>query len=374
MFKKVTLLNVILVIAGLLVGRPTFGHTIDTPEQSSENRQTSRSTIYLPLISQQEAPKTGIYLGAYIDPVTDYQGKLTAFEQQVGKKHAIYQYYTYWGLGTFVSGNHKTLIDQITRIGATPMLTWMSIPNSGSNPTGCDPSNGRSDPNWNLDSILNGSHDAYLRQFAQEVAAYPHTILMRWGHEMNLNNYSWAGYCNGRNTNKFILAYRHIVDIFRAEGANNVKWVWSPNYQSWPVETWNAYYNYYPGDDYVDWIGVVGYNWGRSRSDSGFEWDTFDSLYANFLADATARYPSKPIMLADYASVEDDGGDKAAWITDVFAKAKLYPNLRALVWHNYNPSWYSPPVKLSVDSSSDALAAYQRAIQDNYFLANNPFP
>jgi hypothetical protein len=325
--------------------------------------QTGRR-ILLPVIQDTQMP---VVLGAYLNPEVSpqYYGTLIdEFEDLVDQEHGIYHYYTHWPLGDFAVG-HDVIFGEIAARGATPMLTFMSVPATGNNPNGCG------DRNWNLDSIIDGDHDNYLTTFAQQVATFDHTVLLRWGHEMNLIEYSWAGYCNGQDTGKFITAYQHIVDIFREQGADNVLWIWSPNYQSWPPEPWNDMHNYYPGDDYVDWIGIVGYNWGASRSDSGYRWATFDYLFGDVLEDMATRYPDKPVMLADYASVEDDGGDKAEWITDAFAQMGNHSNLKAVVWHNYNPAWYDG-VYFRVDSSSDALEAYQTSIQSDTFSGEKP--
>ena len=322
---------------------------------------------FLPLVMNPTVKTTedGIYLGVFFNPQAEMGDALRSFEALTGKRHSIYHYYTYWGAGDF--NYHKFLLDQIVGYGALPMITFMSVPGPG-NP-GCGSTE------LNLDSINRGDHDVYLHTFASQIAQYQSQFLLRWGHEMNLNQYSWSGYCNGRNlaaTQKFVSAYRRIVDIFHAAGANNVKWIWSPNYDQWPPESWNNTENYYPGDSYVDWIGVVGYNFGESRSDSGYHWDTFDDIFRIFLEDAQVNHPAKPVMIADFASSEDDGGDKAAWITEAFAEMKAYPNLRAAVYFHYNPPEYSPPLLFRIDSSADSVAAYRNAIQDGHLLSTMP--
>ena len=340
----------------------TATDTIRTDAPSATDARLN--TIYLPLV-QYDRPE--VVLGAYLNPEISpqYYGTVVdQFEALVGREHGIYHYYTHWDLGDFNIG-HNIMFQQVVDRGALPMLSFMSVPGTGSNPAGCGNST------WNLNSILSGRHDAYLHTVARQVAAFGHDILFRWGHEMNLTEYSWAGSCNNRNTQAFIDAYRHIVDIFRAEGATNVQWVWAPNYQSWPLEPWNDYQNYYPGDEYVDWVSVIGYNWGASSPYSGREWDTFTMLFDEILRDMARRYPDKPIMISDYASVEDDGGDKAQWITDAFTDMTNYQNLRAVVWHHYDPPWYNN-ARFTVSSSNDALDAYRRAIQGPYFSSQAP--
>jgi len=155
-----------------------------------------------------------------------------------------------------------------------------------------------------------------------------------------------------------------------------VLWVWCPNYASWPAEDWNDYNNYYPGDEYVDWIGVDGYNWGQSSLNSNHEWDSFDSLFADFFADVSSRYPGKPQMIAEFACVEDDGGSKAAWISDAYSRMiASYPNLRAVVW--FNEAVYDPTIPgtadFRVESSAASLDAYRAAINNPYFRSEAPY-
>lgn len=357
LFRAVTAMLLCIAVVGLL-------HAGSRASAQDHNLTPNNSEfVYLPIITAPAAP--AVHLGVYLEPKADMIGELQKFESLVGKRHGIYHYYTYWGFGDFTQ--HRFLVDQIVRYGATPMVSFMSIPGPGQ--TGC---NSRE---WNLDSINRGDHDEFLRRFAGQIAQYPSKFLFRWGHEMNLDDYSWSGYCNGANlaaTQKFIAAYRRIVDIFRGAGASNVQWIWSPSYTHWPAEAWNEAENYYPGDNYVDWIGVVGYNFGASSIYSGYRWNTFSDLFQAFLIDAQARHPSVPVMLADYASTEDDGGDKGQWLTDAFAQMKQHPNLRAVVYFHYNAPEYSPPVYFKIDSTPDSLAAYQNAIKDPYFIPDSP--
>lgn len=358
-FRAVTVTIFCLAVVSLLPA----GNQANAQDRSHDTPNNAEF-VYLPVVTVPSA-QTTVHLGVYLEPQADMFGELQRFESLVGKRHGIYHYYTYWGFGDFTQ--HRFLVDQIVRYGATPMLSFMSVPGPGQ--SGCSSSE------WNLDSINRGDHDAFLREFAGQIAQYPSKFLFRWGHEMNLDAYSWSGYCNGANlaaTQKFISAYRRIVDVFRTAGASNVQWIWSPSYTHWPAEAWNEAENYYPGDNYVDWIGVVGYNFGGSSIYSGYRWNSFSDLFHTFLVDAQARHPSIPVMLADYASTEDDGGDKGAWMTDAFAQMKQHPNLRAVIYFHYNAPEYSPPVYFKIDSSPDSLAAYQDAIKDDYFVSDPP--
>src|SRR5207247_7587356 len=92
---------------------------------------------------------------------------------------------------------------------------------------------------------------------------------LRWGWEMNGDWEPWSGAQNGGSSGgaaSFRAAWHHIHDIFSEVGAWNVVWVWSPNSGDLPHARWNHFSNYYPGDRYVDWVGIDGFNWGASHS------------------------------------------------------------------------------------------------------------
>jgi endoglucanase len=282
---------------------------------------------------------------------------LSDFQSITGRKHGLISFYTDWG---YSFESVQWIYDAIIANGSTPMVGWCSYPGD----------------KYPLSGIISGDFDHIIQAYATSLRNYGHTIFMRWGAEMNLTELPWTGYQNDKDPSIYVAAYRHIHDIYEQVGATNVLWVWSPNYASWPPEDWNDYNNYYPGDEYVDWIGVDGYNWGQSSLNSGLEWNSFDYLFADFFADVSARYTGKPQMIAEFASVEDDGGSKAAWIADAYGRmADHYPSLRAVVW--FNEPVYDPTVPgwadFPVESSTSSLDAYRSAINIPYFSSEAPF-
>ena len=320
---------------------------------------TPNSSLYLPFAAKRYP---GIYLGVYIpirateNYVSDYVKALSDFQDDTGRKHGLISFYSDWG---YSFESVEWIYDAIIANGSTPMVGWGSYPGD----------------KYPLSGIISGNFDHIIQAYATSLRDYGHTIFMRWGAEMNLTELPWTGYQNDKDPSIYVAAYRHIHDIYEQVGATNVLWVWSPNYASWPPEDWNDYNNYYPGDEYVDWIGVDGYNWGQSSLNSGLEWNSFDYLFADFFADVSARYTGKPQMIAEFASVEDDGGSKAAWIADAYGRmADHYPNLRAVVW--FNEPVYDPTVPgwadFRVESSPSSLDAYRSAINSPYFLSEAP--
>jgi len=146
----------------------------------------------------------------------------------------------------------------------------------------------------------------------------------------------WPGYWGSNDADLYVQMYRHVHDTIMGipDPPTNIEWVWSPNYASNPPDAWNAINNYYPGDEYVDWIGLSGYNW-YNAPDHGEPWHDFNYLYDSVLTDFTCRY-AKPQIIAEVGSVEGDGTthSKAEWITDLYQHAPNYPFLRSVVWFN----------------------------------------
>ena len=124
--------------------------------------------------------------------------------------------------------------------------------------------------------------------------------------------------------------WRHVYDIFAAEEVDNVLWVWNPNDISFPDFKLNHALAYYPGDKYVDIVGLTGYNTGNYYE--GEIWrefgDIYDPLYQTY-----SRFFSHPFMISEFGS-NSVGGDKAAWITNMFTHLHKYPQIKAAIWWN----------------------------------------
>ncbi|HEX2953672.1 MAG TPA: glycosyl hydrolase [Bacillota bacterium] len=290
----------------------------------------------------------GIYTGVFLDQTQT----MASFEKMVGKKMALQMWFTNF-TNDATTNIPVTLIKANKKLGKISMVTW--------------------EPWTDLNSILQGKLDAYLQRNARLIAELKIPVMIRFAHEMNGNWYSWDGHHNGGLETKgfgdpnladgperYVAAFRHVVDLFRKEGATNVLWVWAVNESSVPNEAWNDMLSYYPGDQYVDWIGIDGYNWGTTRSFS--KWTDFQSIFRPSYDKLTQAIPNKPVIIAEFASTET-GGNKAAWITDAFTQMKKFPRLHAFVWFSVykETAW-------SVDSSDEALEAFTKAMKDKTYL------
>jgi hypothetical protein len=198
-----------------------------------------------------------------------------------------------------------------------------------------------------LAAVSSGRADALLRERAEACRAFGSPIYIRWAAEFN----DASNACYGR-PREFIAAWRRIVSVFRAAGATNVRWVWCPLAleKAWsPADDWRRYY---PGDRFVDWVGMDGYNWGTTRSWS--KWQSFRDIFAPLYSHYSRR---KPIMICEVASAQA-GGDKAQWIREMGAGlAGPFFRVRALVWFQADKEndW-------RIDSSAASLAAFRSVV------------
>ncbi|MFA5844149.1 MAG: glycosyl hydrolase [Coriobacteriia bacterium] len=213
-----------------------------------------------------------------------------------------------------------------------------------------DPARGVDQPGYSLHAIVSGAWDAYLRRYAADAKAFGRTVWLRPLHEMNGNWYPWAGTVNGNSPEEYVAAWRHVRDIFRAEGADNVRFVWAPSSDSVPAVPENAIARYWPGDAYVDYIAFDGYNFGSSASWS--TWRSFADTFGRAYAEVTPL-TAKPMFIAETAS-STDGGDKAAWIADMFRVIpQRFPRIQGVCWFNV-----AKEADWRVESSPGTLASF----------------
>lgn len=291
-----------------------------------------------------------IALGVWAHRVPWEWANLDQYTSQAGKAPAIVMWYHDWVHGGF----YRTGMDQIVARGAMPMVTWEPQ----------DYTQGVNQPAFSLRTIAAGNHDAYIRKYAQDSAAWGRPFYLRFGHEMNGDWYPWAAGVNGNTAADYVAAWRHIHNIFQQAGATNVQWVWSPNYD-YPGLTPLA--SLYPGDAYVDWVAMDGYNRGTALSGAG--WQSLADIFGPTYAKLSAM-TSKPFMIAETGSAEA-GGDKAAWITEGFLNTipNQFPRIRAVLWFNENAA---DATDWRISTSPSALAAYRQVAADPRYAAPAP--
>jgi hypothetical protein len=202
----------------------------------------------------------------------------------------------------------------------------------------------------NFSDIVNGKYDTMLKKRADDAKAVGKQFFVDFAAEMN-GDEGWGGH----NPTKYVAAWRHIHDIFVTRGATNVVWAWCPNNED--DSSSPPAMNYYPGDQYVDWTGIDGYNWGTSDPD--FDWQSFRDVFADMYPQLAAK--GKPIIIAEMAS-DEAGGSKATWINNIVPTLKNnYPLIKAIVWFDVDKERH-----WQINSSASALTAYQKMAKDPY--------
>lgn len=286
-----------------------------------------------------------VYLGVFREGAPKNMGYIKQFEQQAGKKPAMIMWYQDWAQ-SFPKDDVMTVINY----GAVPQIVW-------------EPWYWNLKDNIKLKDITSGKWDSYIRSWAKGVKEVGRPIFLRIMHEMNIEGYPWGVVNNDKNPDLYIKAFRHIVDIFKGENASNAKFVWAPMNYSFPNESWNDWVKAYPGDDYVDWVGFDGYNWGKTQNWSN--WQALKYLFRDQVRKAHKLWPGKPIMVAEFASTEQ-GGDKAAWIKDIpnYLKTSMR-DIDAIVWFDIKKE-----TDWRINSSEKSLAAFKEIMRDPIFSSS----
>lgn len=178
--------------------------------------------------------------------------------------------------------------------------------------------------------ILDGYYDDFLRDYAVKARQFGHPILFRLNNEMNGDWCVYSSYYSSKDTALFIEVWRYVYNIFQQEQVDNVIWVWNPHDLSFPGFMWNHYLNYFPGEDYVDIIGLTGYNTGTYYP--GEFWRGFSQIY-DPLYEEYCRYFDYPFIISEFAC-SSVGGNKALWVEDMFAQIEKYKQIKAAIWFN----------------------------------------
>lgn len=265
----------------------------------------------------------------------------------------------YWGCALDGPVVKKTLLAEIESIGLKPeiILQYLHWPSRANQTTAPFPEESLN-AIWDLGSlpcitwepfylennqrvtvltndVLTGVYDAYLIAFAQAVKKWKHPVIIRFAHEMNLQQYHWGTAKEQpdlKNPLNYVGMYRYVVDLFKRERVHNVLWAFCPNADSVPEVLWNDPVMYDPGDNYIDILGMDGYNWGNTIPNS--QWRTFEEIFAVLYKKLTSLYPDKPIFIFETASVKGDISQEQ-WIQEAIKVCQKW-EITALIWFDVN--------------------------------------
>jgi len=263
------------------------------------------------------------YLGVYEPGAPGSSAPVAGFAQAAGRPPNLAGYFSGW-----TEPFATSFAESISKRGAVPFV--------------------QIDPSFaSVAGIVAGAYDGYLRSYADSVRDFGHGVVIGFGHEMNAPWYSW-GYGHVAPAT-FVAAWRHIVTLFRAAGADNVTWLWTINADlkgTGPVADW------WPGARYVSWVGIDGFYY---RAD-----DTFATVFGKTI-DQVRRLTSKPVLLSETAVGPRAG--QFVKIGDLFAGMHKY-NALGLVWFDifqhhgvFHQDW-------RVEDSRVAEAAFKLGISE----------
>ncbi|MFJ2739986.1 glycoside hydrolase family 26 protein [Streptomyces sp. NPDC087440] len=238
------------------------------------------------------------YLGMAADGLPGSLKPLKTFARQAGKQPNLVGYYAAWG-DRFDEGNAAAVWNE----GALPLISW--------------------EPHKTpLADIAAGRGDDYIRTYARAVRELNLPVAISFAHEMNGDWYPWG--TKKTTPAEYTGAWKRMHDLFEEVGATSVIWVWTPNVIN-PMPSVKLK-PYFPGDDYVDWVGVIGYYAQHGAT-------TFETLFDPTLKQVRT-FTRKPVIIPETAS--EGGQRKPADIKDLFRGVEKRDDVIGFVWFDYN--------------------------------------
>ncbi|MFI6148608.1 glycoside hydrolase family 26 protein [Streptomyces sp. NPDC051109] len=261
-------------------------------------------------VSRPKAPHS-------MEPVRDWARK-------VGKQPNLIVYFAGWGDGFDASGTRNAW-----NSGAMTAVSW--------EPHGTT-----------LTRIADSASDTYLREYAKAVRRLNVPIAISFADEMNGDWEQWG--TSETTPQEYVRAWRHIHDLFDAAGTTNVIWTWTPNILRPGTHTDLS--AFYPGDAYVDWVGLVGYF---------TDWDphSFDGLFGATLTEI-ARFSQKPRLLLETAAMP--GPHRKGDVRALFQGVSASPGVIGFAWfdHKARADW-------RMDASPEGVAEFRRMSADDLY-------
>ena len=300
------------VATGVIPTSPFRAAPSGTPAAGASTRPIYRHLAKLP----------ASYLGVYEPSGPLSYGPVTTFAQMIGNHVNLALYYSGWG-----EPFQATFADNAVANDATPVIQI--------NP----------DKQTSIVGIVAGKYDSYLLKFAAAVHAYGQIVVIGFGHEMNADWYPWG---SGKvKPAAFRAAWRYIVNLFRAEGDYNVTWLWTINVDTpgmtTPISEW------YPGRNYVTWVGIDGYYTTPT--------DTFSSVFGPTIDEVEDLPGGLPPILISETAADSREAPEARQITGLFNGIRRRKILGFI--------WFDAPGSLGQDwqleGNGPAIAAFQRA-------------
>ncbi|MBO5918320.1 MAG: hypothetical protein J6Q14_06100, partial [Oscillospiraceae bacterium] len=206
-------------------------------------------------------------------------------------------------------------------------------------------------------------------QWARDAAAFGHPFLFRLNNEMNSDWTSYGGVVNLADPQIFTAVWQRIYRIFQEEGVDNCIWIFNPHDRQAPPSNWNNSLAYYPGTEYVQMIGVTGYNNGTYYTQWAEEWRDFEDIYDQIWEEYQPHFGAFPWIITEFAS-SGIGGDKVEWMEEMFDHIEDYPNIRIAVWFSFadfdDANGGTPARTYWLDETPETLEAFRQGLKKQF--------
>lgn len=275
------------------------------------------------------APASGAMLGAWVRPESLTQAGrvtgVTGFERELGRRLDIV--HTYRRLREeFGTSSDRTFL----KSGATLMFSWTGGPSA---------------------EVVLGEHDGIIRERARQARELGAPVLLRLRWEMDRPNLL----AEVGSPDEYVAAWRHTRELFAAEGADNVSWVWCPTEQGFAT---GRAQEFYPGDDHVDWTCVDVY--------AGSDLTPIGELLDPFLHWAAAR--PHPIMIGEYGvSRAWTAAQRAGWLHDALRVFRANTQIKAVLYFESNPDNRTPAGRFALRPDQGPFRAFHTTAHDPWF-------
>ncbi len=291
-----------------------------------QHKRADDLTWFAPYTSNPNTLKnpSAILLGAYDNQISESFKSVVELEDSIHTKFPLISIYCAWGTKTEEQFPQQQ-VDAIIALGSVPVITW--------EPWLTDfdaekyPALRKADDRdkGGLADVAKGLYDPYIKEWATAAKETGRPIFLRVGHEMNdPYRYPWGPQNN--SAKDFIAGWRHIHNVFKQAGATNVIWVWSPH------PAYGFFDAFYPGSDYVDYVGIGTLNYGTVANWS--KWWSFQEIFGNHYKEMTGF--KKPIMITEFGCLAV-GGNRSQWFSEALASLpQNYPLVKSVLFFHFS--------------------------------------
>ncbi len=300
--------------------------------------------------------------GVYVDP--ERTTVVDAMDRWLGTRHAVQTLFTPWRRDA-IDHLFESLLPRIWDAGRVPLLTW-------------EPYLAAETESDIARRIAAGDFDAYLDDWAGRLTdwlagpdgkwgtADDRRLYLRLAHEMNGDWYPWSPTVGESTPDDYVEMWRHVHDALASEiDADHCQWIWCVNHADVGEHTAEACY---PGEEYVDWVGVDGFNWGQSREWS--DWRAPAAVFDDMLT-RLGRF-DKPLCVPEVgcSSLTADGHDparKADWLRAAIDYFDGYVQLYSWFNEDKETDWAVFDGKNGTDTIDGyaCYPAYREALADH---------